>query len=378
MMPTRVFCQALFLVILSRLLVAQTPSSVSILSSPNPATYGAAVTITATVTPSAATGRVTFYDGVTPLGDSAVTGGQALLTTYLLTTGTRSLRAHYSGDSTYAHSDAPALAQTVNSLPAASFSPALTYFANTGVGLVAAGDFYQDGKTDLVLAGGSNYVTIFLGNGDGTFQQVPWFPSQIWYVPTGLAVGDLRNNGIPDLVTSGDGVTVWDHSGERFWYESNYGSWEWAGVQLADFNGDGNLDVLAGNSNLDLQIWWGNGDGTLTAGPVLTLAENGLPQFVVGDFNGDGIADIASIGVTPASNSFVVFLGNGDGTFTLVDESTNASLIASQGSQLLAGDLNNDGKVDLVVATGGAISVLLGNGDGTFQPPIEHDVNADF
>jgi hypothetical protein len=362
------------------LLAAQTPSAVSLFSSLNPATYGAPVTIAATVTPSAATGRVTFYDGVTPLGDSAVSGGQAVLTTQSLTTGLRSLRAHYSGDSTYAPADAPALAQTVNSLPAAGFSPVLTYFANTGEGPVATGDFNHDGRIDLVVAGSSNYVTIFLGSGDGTFQQL--FPYQIWYSPTGgVAVGDLYNDGIPNLVTSGYGVTVWNRSGEEFWYGPTYGSGGQSGVQLADFNGDGNLDVLAANGNLDLQIWWGNGDGTLAAGPVLTLAENGLPGFVVGDFNGDGIADIASIGVTPASNSFVVFLGNGDGTFTRVDESTNASLIASQagvGSQLLAADVNNDGKVDLVVATGGTISVLLGNGDGTFQPPIEDDLNADI
>jgi hypothetical protein len=95
-MWTRALWQVLFLVASSQLLVAQTASTVSLFSSPNPGTYGAAITITATVTPSSATGRVTFYDGATVLGDSAISGGQALFTTHLLATGTRSLLAHYS------------------------------------------------------------------------------------------------------------------------------------------------------------------------------------------------------------------------------------------------------------------------------------------
>jgi uncharacterized repeat protein (TIGR01451 family) len=106
-------------------------------------------------------------------------------------------------------------------------------------------------------------------------------------------------------------------------------------------------------------------------GPGLKLGEEAvvLPQFVVGDFNGDGKPDIASMGYYPASNSFVVYLGNGDGTFTPTNQSSNASL---GGYQLWVADVNSDGKLDLVIAND--LGVLIGNGDGTFQPVILSNV----
>jgi hypothetical protein len=359
------FPQVLCFIALSRLLTAQTPSAISLFSSPNPSTYGAAVTVTATVTPSAATGRVTFYDGATVLGDGAVSGSQALLTTHLLATGTRSLRAHYSGDSSYAPADATILPQTVNSVVAASFSPAVTYPVGIAAGAVVTGDFDSDGKLDLAVCSYfGSAIDIFIGNGDGTFQQSATYtiPS-----PSSIAGGDMNDDGIPDLVTySDDGITVWIGKGDgTFTQGHSYAAFPPQSVALWDFNGDGNVDVLAGNSSLEPQLWWGNGDGTLTAGPVLTFVANISVQFAIGDFNGDGLPDFATMGNTPASNSFVVFLGNGDGTFTPVNESGNASLA---GYQLSAGDLNNDGKLDLVLANGGSsLGVLIGNGDGTFQ-----------
>ena len=372
-MPLRTFRLVFFLIILSQSLVAQTTSAVSLFGSPNPSVYGAAVTVTATVTPSAATGHVTFYDGAAVLGVSSISGGQAMFTTRLLGTGARSLHAHYSGDTTYAPSDSAIVTQTVNSVAAASFSPAVNYPISLGAGSVASGDFNRDGKTDLAVCSSTvgDSLTIFLGNGDGTFQQ---FATYTVSFPSSVAVGDLNNDGIPDLVTySGSGITVWIGNGDGNFTEGHtYGSFPpGSGVQLADFNGDGNVDALT-DSNFDLQIWWGNGDGTLTAGPVLTLPENGSPVFVVGDFNGDGKADIASMGIVAAASSFVVFLGNGDGTFTPVAESNNAPVI---GYRMAAGDLNNNGKLDLVLATGDdSVSVLLGNGDGTFQSAVKYKV----
>jgi hypothetical protein len=172
-MPTWAFRRVVFIIALSQSLAAQTTSAVSHFSSPNPSTYGTAVTITATVTPSAATGIVTFYDGASVLGISPISGGQALFATRLLTTGARSLRADYSGDSTYAPADsATAYSQMVNSVAGASFAPAVTYSVLSPLPLVS-GDFNRDGKTDLVVGSfGGSALDVFLGNGDGTFQQV--------------------------------------------------------------------------------------------------------------------------------------------------------------------------------------------------------------
>src|SRR4029077_5468765 len=91
------------------LLFGQLSSSVTLGISPNPVTYGRPVTMTATVIPGA-TGKVTFYDGPALLGIAAISAGQAVLSTTLLPSGARSLRAHYSGDSTYLGSDAAAVA----------------------------------------------------------------------------------------------------------------------------------------------------------------------------------------------------------------------------------------------------------------------------
>src|SRR5580704_9005049 len=83
------------LVLLARLLEAQAAVTVSIAASPNPSVYGAPVNLAATVTPPEATGRVTFYDGATVLGIGVLAGGQASLSTSMLASGNRNLRAHY-------------------------------------------------------------------------------------------------------------------------------------------------------------------------------------------------------------------------------------------------------------------------------------------
>lgn len=102
-------------------------------------------------------------------------------------------------------------------------------------------------------------------------------------------------------------------------------------------------------------------------GLITTGAKSGPNDLVVGDFNGDGIPDLAA--PDSATGSVAVFLGKGDGTF-------QAAKFASTGQgtmplALAAGDFNGDGKLDLAVALGnqGAIAILLGNGDGSFQPP---------
>ena len=139
-------------------------------------------------------------------------------------------------------------------------------------------------------------------------------------------------------------------------------------VQLAagDFNGDGIPDVAVVSSNtMTATILLGNGDGTFSPKGVLTLSAY-MTGVVAGDFNGDGKLDLAvsSLGAGYPYQSFLaVFLGNGDGTFTPVSSSPSVSAGAAV---FAAADLNADGKLDLVVNTYGLPQILLGNGDGTF------------
>lgn len=131
-------------------------------------------------------------------------------------------------------------------------------------------------------------------------------------------------------------------------------------VSSGDFNGDGKVDLVAGDvNNNDLVILLGNGDGTLKA--PITYHVASPPRFIVAsDFNRDGKLDLAFGDSSPANIN--VMLGKGDGSF----ESPVNYAVA--GVQITAADFNKDGKPDLVARpTTTSLAVLLNSGNGTFQ-----------
>src|SRR5438477_8842876 len=165
----RPFCLA---IVLQAIVFGQAPSSVALIASPSPAGYGQAVTLTATVT-SGATGKVTFYDGTAVLGIGTISGNQASMTTTLLAAGTRSLRAYYGGDSSFASSSSVNVPETVVAGTSLGFRHAVNYPAGTSTLSVAVGDLNADGKQDLGVAEtNSVYIGVLLGKWDGTYQAV--------------------------------------------------------------------------------------------------------------------------------------------------------------------------------------------------------------
>jgi hypothetical protein len=189
---------------------------------------------------------------------------------------------------------------------------------------VAVGDFNGDGIPDLVTAdSGSNSVTILMGNGDGSFRPATQSP-----VPSG------RN---PEFVTVGD------------------------------FNSDNNTDIAVANySDGTVSILLGNGDGTFTPATNSPVAVGRNPlSIAVGDFSDDGIPDLAVANVT--DRTVTILLGNGNGTFSQAAHSPIPVAGASPAS-VGAADFNRDGTLDLVVSVVGPneVSILLGDGDGTF------------
>lgn len=135
-----------------------------------------------------------------------------------------------------------------------------------------------------------------------------------------------------------------------------------------DFNEDGNLDILMEDSDNDMVLMLGNGDGTFQPPQFLGLAAAGF--FAVADLDKDGHLDIVA---GTRSQIVGVFTGAGNGTFAL-RATLNSPVVVSypRYGEILIGDLNADHNLDVVVvaANTGNLDVYLGNGDGTFQPVI--------
>ena len=192
--------------------------------------------------------------------------------------------------------------------------------------------------------------------------------------PSSVAAADLNGDGIPDVVTGNsdaDTLTILLGGGGGRFTEAP-GSPVATGsapsrVAIGDFNSDGKLDLAETNYNSGtVTILLGNGDGTFTSALNSPVAVGrGTLSVAVGDFSGDGILDLATANVV--DNTVTILLGNGNGTFSQAANSPQR-VVGSSPSSVAVGDFNRDGKLDLVVAVVGPnnVSILLGNGDGTF------------
>jgi hypothetical protein len=234
-----------------------------------------------------------------------------------------------------------------------NFAPAITYDGGAfGTNSVAVADVNGDGKPDLVVANvfspstnQTGTVGVLLGRGDGTFQPVTLYGS---------------------------------------------GGADTTSVAVADVNGDGNLDLVVANNcdspitcfNGVIGVLLGNGDGTFhTATPYISSGE--LPSWIaVADVNGDGKPDLlvaeTCSGCGSLEGTAGVLLNKGDGTFRNAVTYSSGGTVAKW---IAVADVNGDGKPDLLVVNysgsgsnspNGTVSVLLGNGDGTFKTPVSY------
>jgi hypothetical protein len=271
------------------------------------------------------------------------------------------------------------------------FLPAVTH-ASGGYKTIAlaVADLNGDGKPDVVVA---NYcdtgclagsVGVLLGKGNGAFQPVMLYGSG-GYGPTAVAIADVNGDGKPDVVVANSGnVSVLLGNGDGTFQAAAAISGGSSGLAIADVNGDGKLDLIAlglGTCYItctdgSVSVLLGNGNGTFQS--AVPYDSGGVSPFsvAVADVNGDGKPDL----LVANSGNVSVLLGNGDGSF-------QAALVYGSGGRaadsVAVADVNGDGKPDLLVAnycgitgycgaTSGALGVLLGNGDGTFQAAVTY------
>jgi hypothetical protein len=252
-----------------------------------------------------------------------------------------------------------------------TFQDQVRYEAGYLPWFVATGDVNEDGHLDLATVNGRSHdVSILLGLGNGTFQPDLANPRPGQTNPLGMLVGDFNGDHIRDLATvdytGGDLFIFLGRGDGTFQERQRYAVGATAvGLVSADFNGDGIPDLATANCfSGDVSILLGKGDGTFQA--AKTYQASPFCQWVVaGDFNGDGHIDLVTGG--DLDNDLSVLLGRGDGTFQ-----APVTFGSTRGPAAVVGDFNGDGHQDLAVANtiSNAVSLLLGRGDGTFQAPV--------
>jgi hypothetical protein len=254
-----------------------------------------------------------------------------------------------------------------------TFKPVVAYDTGTpSSSTVAVGDLNGDGKLDIVVGDSANTISALLGNGDGTFQPAVVYSTGTPYLtPTiPVFVADLNRDGYDDVIAVTDyslSVLLGSADGTLQPAINSYSgdSGPLTSLALVDLNHDVNLDAITLGSEADL--WFGSGNGYFGEANLIAFAGgNSQAPIAVVDVNGDGIPDlIFGDGSFEGGGAVSVLIGKGNGSFY---PAVNYQLPPGNAgvTSMVVTDLNGDGKPDIATASN-QLNVFLNNGDGTFR-----------
>jgi hypothetical protein len=273
-----------------------------------------------------------------------------------------------------------------------NFATKVDYPTGLGPASIVLGDFNRDGRLDIVAANaGWHTVSVLLGTGHGSFAVGVEYDTGIF--PSWLGSSDLDGDGKVDLIVASafdSKVSVLLGKGDGTFaakvdYDSDVPP---SAVAMGDVNGDGTLDLVAADwpsEHQNLDVLLGGGDGTFSQKLSIPSAGTGLYSLALSDLNGDGRLDL--VAAVMDSDKVGVLLGTSGGFAARVDYPTGDHLSTTNvwstcnptwspcyPKSVTLGDLNRDGKTDLVVAneSSGSLSILLGAGDGTFAAKVDY------
>lgn len=276
---------------------------------------------------------------------------------------------------------------------AGTFGPRADYAVGGPGQDLTAGDFNADGRVDLVVTINDPLIGLSLltGNGDGTFDAPVTFPNTSGFDSPAVAAVDLNNDDKLDVVVAheiacytapcvaselisvviGNGDGTFQPSREM---QVGRGMAE---IAVGDYNRDGFKDLALAGVQGQVYRLYGVGDGTFVQQPTLiaVVDQSFIPvtDIDVADFNGDSIQDLAAA-VPHNGSRTAILIGNADGTFRAPLVLTDPGLRLPQ--QQAVADYNGDGFQDLALSLGdgnqGVMQIRNGNGDGTFQAPVQY------
>ena len=242
---------------------------------------------------------------------------------------------------------------------------------------IATDDFNNDGILDLVVAAQDlDYIVVSMGYGNGTFADLTIYHMPNGSHPSWIVVNDFDNDHIRDIAVANRDQ---NHIGILFGYgNGTFGDLRIystgnnshpCSITVGDFNQDQSMDIAVANQfGRTIGVFLGYGNGTFSSQTTYFTGSASMLRLInVGDLNHDFVLDIAFTDQDKNDGNIGVFYGYGDGTF-LTTAKRYSTGYNSQPSSIAITDINNDGRLDMVVTNkkNDSIDIMLGDKSEAF------------